>query len=439
MKELGFIIKNKNREDLYITVLIGLFTLNLFLSNLGLYGGRTSPSLLAGSISLLLLSVLMIKNRKMGLKFPAKRWIPFIVIGILFLIYGIQFRVPTYILYAFIFLFQMPLFIFSIDRKILSKIMLNFSKWFVLFYGLYVVASFLISPLEAGQYCGVFTNPNLWGECAAAAILVILYLMEKTSNVKFKFYLFALFGIAIANVIFSRSRTTLITVIGIIFVYAVYLVRVKAVDKKKIGCFIAAMALGVSITYGILAHITPYTADAIGIEIGEMDLSGGFEKSLSATYERYMKGINNEGSLSSGRFEIWKTYIPELSIFGHDPADLPIKGYFDQGFETNAHNTFIQIGYQSGIPALILFAFQFIVMGIYYLKKMFGKEFGSEDYLLVAAFAQAIIYMMLSNSFGPYSSFSVLSYWMFILPSYMIRDEEPCSVEGILPKRSYFK
>ncbi len=431
----------KRKDKMYITVFVGLFTLNLFLSNLGVYGGRTSPTLLMSSMILLIFSCLMIGFRQKGTRFPVKRWIPFIAIGILFFIYGIKFKVPTYIVYAFIFLFQMPIFIFSIDRETLTKIILSFSKWFVLFYSLYIVGSLLISPLGKGQYCGVFTNPNLWGECVATAILVILYLIGKTNNFKFKIYLFLLLGISVANVLLSRSRTTLLAVVAIVIVYIIYLVRIKepVFNKKTVTCLIAAVIVGVSSTYGILINITPYTAEAIGIEIGKEDLSGGFEESISGTYDRYLKGINNEGSISSGRVEIWKTYISQLSIWGHDAVELPINGYFDQNFKTNAHNTFIQIGYQSGIPGLILFAIQFITMGLFYLRKLFGKEISMENYLLIAAFGQTIVYMMLSNSFGPYSSFSLIIYWMYILPMYILQDEEICDVKGILPKRSYFK
>lgn len=434
-------IVKERKNNIYITVFTGFFALNLFLSNLGIYGGRTSPALLMSSMVLLIFSCLMISLRKEGTKLPIKRWIPFIVIGILFFIYGIKFMVPTYIVYAFIFLFQMPLFVFSINRELLTKIILSFSKWFVLFYSLYIVGSFLISPLEKGQYCGIFTNPNLWGECVATAILLILYLIGKTNNFKFRLYLFLLLGVSIANVLLSRSRTTLVTVVAIVVVYIIYIVRTREsiFNRKTALCLIAMIIVGASFTYGILINVTPYTAEAIGIEIGKEDLSGGFEESISGTYDRYLKGINNEGSISSGRVEIWKTYIPQLSIFGHDAVELPINGYFDPNFKTNAHNTFIQIGYQSGIPGLILFAIQFIAMGVFYLKKLFGKEISMENYLLIASFAQAIVYMMLSNSFGPYSSFSLILYWMYILPMYILHDEESCAVRGILPKRSYFK
>lgn len=429
------------KDEIYLTAFTGLFVINLFLSNLGIYGGRTSPALLLSSAILLVFSCLMVGLRQKGTRFPVKRWIPFIGIGILFFIYGIKFKVPTYIVYAFIFLFQMPVFIFSIDREILTRIILSFSKWFVLLYSLYIAASFLISPLEKGQYCGIFTNPNLWGECTVTAILVILYLFDKTDKLKFKTCLALLFGISVANVLLSRSRTTLVVVIAVIIVYIVYIIRIKkyAFNKKAALYLLAIALLGILLTYVILINITPYTAKAIGIEIGKEDLSDGFEESISGTYGRYLKGINDDGSISSGRVEIWKTYIPQLSISGHDAVDLPIEGHFEKGFKTNAHNTFIQIGYQGGIPALVLFVAQFIIMGIFYLRKLFGKEVSMENYLLIASFGQAIVYMMLANPFGPYSSFSLIIYWMYILPTYMLQDEEPCHVKGILPRRSYFK
>ena len=73
------------------------------------------------------------------------------IMGILFFIYGILFFVPTYILYAFIFLFQMPLTLLAIDKEILSKMAYYFAQWSIIMYAIIIIVSFVCAPISEKQ------------------------------------------------------------------------------------------------------------------------------------------------------------------------------------------------------------------------------------------------------------------------------------------------
>lgn len=420
----------KTKHDYFIFITSGILVINLFLSNIGLYGGRTSPPLLIGSMALLILSIHFINERKMITKISAKKFIPIIIMGLLFFIYGILFLVPTYILYAFIFMFQLLVFAATLDLDLLNRVIYFFSRWVLFIYTAVLLCCFLIAPLSSKQYSGILGNPNLWGECISLGIIIILYVYETINNDKCKIALLVLFGLSIAHMWFSRSRTTMLAVIAVIVVYVIYSYINKLNLKKRFLCFSAAIIILIPLTYGGLTTIAPTVSESI-----HLDFDRTYERfvdQVMETPERYLKGVNDEGSISSGRVEIWKRYISEISLIGHSPDPISI---WNKNERMDAHNTFLQTAYQGGIPTLIAFTIPLIANLLFLGRKIIQKKVDSTTFFVMANLAYACVYMLLSSSFGPYNAFSMIGFWLFSIPSYLIDECEKVKLNSIKNSR----
>ena len=158
------------------------------------------------------------------------------------------------------------------------------------------------------------------------------------------------------------------------------------------------------------------------IEVDGFDCGGNEDESffLSAV-ERYKKGIGDGASFSSGRFEIWKTYLNEIELTGHSPDAISI--YHDRPeIKLDAHNSFIQAAYQCGITGGIMLTVITFSTGMFYLVRFIKKrghmEELSEAYY-ISLFLSACVYMMLSSSFGPYNSFTLIGFWLFSVGYYV--------------------
>ena len=407
----------RTKTDVVIFIAMGVIEMNMVVANLGLYGGRTSPPLLIGAFAMMLLSIWFIWQRKGISNFSVIKMLPLIIMGVIFFVYGILFKVPSYILYAVVFIFQLPLLCISVDRDILNKILYVFSICSIFIYGVVLFCAFLFSPLSDLQYCGILGNPNLWGEYLTFALILILYMYENAEKKKSQAILLIMFGVSMAEIFFSRSRTSMLAGVVIIVIYLFYTCVSRNEFKKKVIFMIITLVICFPVTYAFLTFATPHIAKSIGLNIEFRAKS--FAEQLTSTSDRYLKGITNDGSISSGRVEIWKTYIPKLSVKGHDPEPLKIKDY-DSKVKMDAHNAFIQVAYQGGYPALLMFLMLLGMCMVYYLKNMLRKKMKIYDFYALATLCAAVIYMLLSSSFSPYVAFSMFGYWAFVIPGYVI-------------------
>ena len=419
----------RTKTDVVIFIAMGVIAMNLVISNIGLYGGRTSPPLLVGAFVMMLLSIWLIRERRCISKIRIIKLMPLIIMGVIFFVYGLIFRVPSYILYAFVFVFQLPLFCLSTEHVILNKILYAFTVSSVFIYGAAQAGAFLFSPLSDVQYYGIMGNPNLWGEYLTFALVSILYLYEKVRKKASKVFLLILFGISLAELFFSRSRTSMLAGIVVIVVYLIYACLSRKDLKKKVASLIIAAVICFPATYAVLSFVTPYIAESVGIEI-EFKAESLTEQ-FAATSDRYLKGIATEGSISSGRVEIWRTYFSNLSMKGHDPEPLEVRRYSDVFVKMDAHNTFLQVAYQGGYPALLFFVVSIGMCAFDYLKKLFRKNIGLYECYALATLCSAVVYMLLSSSFSPYTVFAMFGYWIFVIPGYVTDGSEELKRAGI--------
>lgn len=106
---------------------------------------------------------------------------------------------------------------------------------------------------------------------------------------------------------------------------------------------------------------------------------------LLDTLSGYVDESSRLDVMSNGRITIFKSYLKELNLTGHDEmgALLP-----NGEIALHAHNTYIQMAYDSGIITGVIFALLIIAAIISGLKLYFSKE--KEEPLTLITFAIAI-------------------------------------------------
>jgi len=99
---------------------------------------------------------------------------------------------------------------------------------------------------------------------------------------------------------------------------------------------------------------------------------------------------NNVNTYSNGRIDIFKNYIRHLNFSGHPAVGLTLE---DGSTIIHAHNSFIQMAYDCGIPTGIIFIFLYIMFGFrtikYYFCRYKSNQFALMPMLIFAAFGIA--------------------------------------------------
>ncbi len=118
----------------------------------------------------------------------------------------------------------------------------------------------------------------------------------------------------------------------------------------------------------------------------EAMLSGDGQES-SAAQATGTEGSLDNGDLSNGRVELWKRYLQQLRLNGHDEMGVELLG---GQIAVHAHNVYLQAAYDFGIPGGILFlGFTVLTLAgtwIYYVKNRAWNLYGFVPFLTVSGF-----------------------------------------------------
>jgi hypothetical protein len=115
----------------------------------------------------------------------------------------------------------------------------------------------------------------------------------------------------------------------------------------------------------------------------------GEEEVASEGEEEQTSEDGSVDDYSNGRIDIWKAYIKELNMTGHDEMGAVAE---DGELLAHAHNVYIQVAYDHGIPVGILFVFVIVAgiafSGVYYFRNQ--RSFASAvPFAVITGFAIA--------------------------------------------------
>lgn len=421
-------------KKLMLIVNLSVFTvtLNCFCANLGVYNYRSSPPLLISSLILTFFAIFLYKKEQ-SLGYISKYvLIAFLIIGAFYGIAGVIYFIPTYVMNGYIFVLQLPLLYLCMKKDILDKIIPAYCKSFVFLSVIVMMLFFISAPLTNGQYQGNFNNPNLTGEYLTCVIVCALYLYAVATQKKHKFAYLALSGISLVLIIFTRSRTSILACAFVLLAFFIYAFRCKKRFIKSLLCFAMAAAVALPSVFFTLSNITPLLSDVTGLNAelfirtddseeifdNNNDKTHSLKEELGASSDRLLKGLNNDSSFTSGRTQIWYSYIKNISLKPHRP-ELVTFYYDEQELKANAHNSFLHVAYQSGLLSGIAFIIMYTATGVYALIALFKKKIVVENLFSIMVLANSVPYVVLSNTFGPYTSFSLLPFWIISIPYFL--------------------
>lgn len=167
--------------------------------------------------------------------------------------------------------------------------------------------------------------------------------------------------------------------------------KLNSVEFMRVGRFIDLFAekifgipAGTFDIYGEIAeynrtHSSDDTARLANVPVNEREIPGiinGGKLVASAEYVPDANGENefseedSEDDYTNGRLDIFRSYIEQLNMTGHEEMGAILK---DGSVATHAHNIYLQVAFDHGIPVGILFVLvgmgTFIASCLYYHKK----------------------------------------------------------------------
>lgn len=320
-----------------------------------------------------------------------------------------------------------------------------------------LVISVCFVPIYPGQYSSILLNPN--GLAQALIPMVIstgclvaenLVQPKKTlwGRIGMSVLTIVLFGVSISFMIFTKSRTgllSLLVVVALCFLYAHFKTR-GSLWKTTVFVVLAFLMLSPTlfmlkdVGYGLLKwelrtkgsaqrligdEIETYTASA-DEQIQDIDLS----LQTQSFMDRIGKGITDEADTSSGRFAIWNVAIKKISFFGRPQYSTFAVTYSNRVHITNnTHNILLQMGYYYGIPGMVLMTLFLILYAWEILRYcvqvvMNGKLDGYTLYLV----STAATFFVVANISGTYelnSTFHSLLFWQLASFPHGLFSEKP--------------
>lgn len=292
---------------------------------------------------------------------------------------------------------------------------------------IYFIISLVFFPINIGQrYMAMTLNPNILGMLCVACAMCSLYLIMEEHYMKGWFYLLPL-GAAIFCAMYSQSRTALIVITFQIVIFIFYYIRHKVLKYKGIINIIILLAvLFIIITsvaivpYSInYIHTINTTEKTVEKEKTVQGKDEQIEKQPSKTFERLeSKRTGNITQLSSGRTTVWKNYLDQLNLKGHDGRQLLFigDGYNDREW---AHNTALEIAYRCGtIPGAIFLLIE-IFAGICMLIWLFNKKHESWRLFSIMGICAFCVYSVLEVVLFPFEHIIVLLFFLSIMPIFI--------------------
>lgn len=274
-----------------------------------------------------------------------------------YLISGVMYRNKAYILIGLAVAFIAPLiqqYYIQKEEDIVYRLCIASAVFFVIL----VILSFLFGPsLSAEQFGGILINQNSLG-LACITVFPAGLVLCRMDRLKSGALLLAADAVF---VVFSASRTAALAV-ALQLIYAVIIGIAEIVHghrqkKRFVKITVTVICFSVAVFFILFGTFTVLKeAEAKAFPSIQIDTEDGIsmEGLFSKFGNRMGKGLQGEGdySFTSGRIGIWKDYIENISIFGHEKEerDQVISGTRVY-LSTNAHNAYLQVAYAAGLPA----------------------------------------------------------------------------------------
>lgn len=330
----------------------------------------------------------------------------------------------------FAFVFPCLYFVWN-NRGDYAQLFSLFMKGVFPFHILFFIGSMLFSPIGSGQYRGLFTNANSLGQYLTLMFPLFLFeygsvMHEKRLRTKIK-PLIGL-GTTVAFILFSASRTA---ILSNLIVFAVWLIAKFLFEQKENGVqaiirtvmmrllpLVLAIALSLPVSFGLIKGATTvvYTTlshfNLLPEEYAYLDPTLGNQ--LDVLARRMETDGKDADQLSTHRTLIWKAFSSRILPFGHERGKIYVHEY---GVAGTAHNSIIQIAYDSGMGTVLFYfainAYTGFRAVLYYLRRRKTDSHALFPLLMMPGYLAT---SLLASCYAPFAYGVALAYWLVQAP-----------------------
>lgn len=347
-------------------VLAGLFLYQCSAASLGFNPGTVQIRTIIGLVSILLVCIFSINEKTKYIRWNPWIVYPYYIAAVIMIITGYHHPVgQTYLEYAWMMLVVFPGLYFVMNNVgEYSKYFNILAKSIAIQGGIIVFLTYFMRPINAityinDRYLGLTTNPNLLGMVGLIVTTATLYLIATSKN-KLPIYIF-MNGIFVAFIWLSVSRTAIVALVLQIIAWSIMMLRIKFKEEK-----IKSLLL-IGITFMILLVSVPIVESTLTV-IGTSIVPVASAEETKSNLELRLDLKNKTAAeISSGRDYIWQQYVKHFNLLGNDYENFAIE-VSNGSYIKNAHNTYIDISFRSGVIAglsyLIFMTVVLVVMNI---------------------------------------------------------------------------
>lgn len=239
-----------------------------------------------------------------------------------------------------------------------------------------IAMSITMVPLTLEIYGGAFINPNALGQWMTALFPMVLFLHHQKHSVSIWKWAYR---VELALIIFlclaSEGRTGLLAIAAMLVVFATLKIaseqgKVVVYAKEAIlsivfFLFVSTCAFGINqLCAPTLSSLLP---ELEGINSTRYSLTNSLAERLTGA-DKHTDDLDLE-DYSSGRTGIWIGAIDSINLLGHPSREHIVTGR-NGDVGSNTHNAVLQIAYDNGIIAGVLFT-SLIICSIAQLGKRF--------------------------------------------------------------------
>lgn len=448
----------KIRDAGFVAACLGII-LQFFGKNSGIMQQRYLVFYCIGCICLGCMILCSLKSGLSPVKFRIWLIIPWMGIGGLMLLSGVLYNIDN-LPEAMLFLVAYPVIFIVWNQTDGRKCIKLLFKSLEISFVIYLAISILFYPVTTLRYSGLFVNLN---RAAGYLVLVAVCLLadclwaEKITGALVRKVIFL--GICVASLLYTSSRMGLLgIVLAAVTAVIIGLVRL---GKKEKGYFfrnIGMIALSVLLFFNVTLYAFQYGNMAFraacdyveklipsestgasddGQDIGvnkdqnKEEQGPGFRPQDAAGVlgDRLNAKDQSVHQISTGRSAIWKRYFEQLNLFGHpDSGTVTFTYDGEQKVYHTTHMTILQVAYENGIIAGILYLVFNLSAGVYAVIYALRRK---DD-------PMAMVPLLVSVAYGVYSLLASagISFWYMITFFYylvqfplMCRESEDQSAE----------
>ena len=369
----------------------------------------------AGCLFLGLMVLFSLKKELKPIKFDGVLTVVWLLIGVLIGISGLRFKLD-YLSEAIIFLAAAPVFFVVWGNLDHSRLMARLSLTCKISFVAYLAVSILFFPVSGVRVTSLIFNPN--GTAIYLALVFICLLVDVLNRRKFCMGMVlevALLGISGALIYYSASRTGLLaSLLGAGLTVILYLIRHAGQLRRRLLLNVLPIILSIGIFFPTTIYLMQATAvvqkavhqvvvmmlpekenteaeipDQEGDKIPDIQ---SLDKYVTEVEHRLDTDGKSLAQISTGRIDIWKTWLRNLKLFGNGAEE---RFYIERvgRYYQNAHMTILTIGYRSGIICGLLYLLFNILAGLKSVQ--FALKNRDSDYALMP-FAVTIVFGVIS-------------------------------------------